>query len=173
MSHQSTIAVSAIACTLLAGIALALPAHAANTSCDAVLDAGIKQVQTPHHVHSSSKTSSGKVTSSDAIFVGGVEYLRVGDGNWRRSSMTPKEMLQGAQEKRKQSSADTCRILGDETIAGQAATLYEFRPDGGVASKIWISKSSGLPLRQTLDLGGTLMDVSSDYNNVQAPAGAK
>ena len=153
--------------------ALALPAHAANTSCDAVLDAGIKQVQTPHHVHSSRKTLDGKVTSSEAIFIGGVEYLRVGDGNWRRSAMTAAEMLQGARDKRKQSSADTCRNLGDQTVDGQAATLYEFHPDGGAGSQIWISKSSGLPLRQTIDLGGTVMDGRTDYTNVQAPAGVK
>lgn len=172
MNHRTRFTLSALTIAWSACAVGAAPARA-NNSCDAVLDAGIKQVQTPHHVHSSTKTSSGKVTSSEAIFVGGVEYLRVGDGNWRRSPMTAREMLQDAQDKRKESSADTCRNLGDQTVAGQAATLYDFHPGGGVDSKIWISKSSGLPLRQTIDLDGTVIDGRTDYTNVQAPAGIK
>ncbi len=80
-----------------------------------------------------------------------------------------------AQDKRKDSSADTCRIVGDDTVAGETATLYSVHPtNGGVDSRLWVSKSRGLPLRQTFTLpDGSSMDIQTDYTNVQPPPGVK
>jgi hypothetical protein len=74
--------------------------------------------------------------------------------------MTAQEMLEMAQDERKDSSADTCRIVGDDTVAGETATLYSVHPtNGGV-------DSFTLP-------DGSSMDVQTDYTNVQPPPGVK
>ncbi len=154
---------------------IAAPVHAAGSSCDAVYDAGIKQVQTPHHSHTTMKAANtGKVTTSETLFVGGVEYLRVGDGAWRRSRMTPQDSLESAQAKRGQSSADTCRNLGNDAGAGTAAVLYSVHSDeAGTDSKVWLS-ANGLILRQTFTLpNGNSYDTRTAYENVQAPSGVK
>jgi len=80
-------------------------------------------------------------------------------------------------------SKQPCKLVRDESIEGQAATLYSAHdPQDGasvVDTQIWISKSRGLPIRQVIDVdaGGTRgtshTDLRIDYLNVQPPAGVK
>lgn len=148
-------------------------AQAAGSSCDVVYDAGIKQVQTPHHSHTTMKSAStGKVTTSEGLFVGGVEYSRLGDGPWARSRMTQQDVLERAQHKRSQSSEDTCRNLGIDAGEGAAATLYSVHSsEAGTDSKVWLT-ASGLILRQAFILPNRdSLDSRTDYDNVRAPPG--
>ena len=79
-------------------------------------------------------------------------------------------------------SKQTCKLLRDEAVDGEAATLYsahDVQESGStVDSQIWISKSSGLPIQQTIDInvggarGKSHTEARIDYANVQAPAGA-
>ena len=110
--------------TLAAGVALALtiPAFAANT-CDALYQAGIKSIQTPHHVYSTTTSHAGKAQSGEAIYAGGVEYLKL-NGQWRRSPMTPKDMVELAEEKLK-THPDTCTLVAEQTVDGQAVVAYK------------------------------------------------
>jgi hypothetical protein len=80
---------------------------------------------------------------------------------------------------KKAHEAERCKALPDEIVAGQAAAVYRaHNPELGVDTKIWISKSTHLPLKSELTngAGGSAMSsftVSTyDYNNVRAPAGA-
>ena len=80
-------------------------------------------------------------------------------------------MLQMAQEKRKEEDPDEkCRIVGDDTIAGDAAQVYTLGNETGAGSKLWISKATGALLRQTITLpDGSISDSRYEYKNVQAP----
>lgn len=82
-------------------------------------------------------------------------------------------MLQMAQEKRKEEDPDErCRIVGDDTIAGDAAQVYTLGNETGAGSKLWISKATGALLRQTITLpDGSISDSRYEYKNVQAPEG--
>lgn len=158
----------------LACMAFVTSARAADT-CDALYNAGIKAVQMPHHVYTTTTAGrAGKVVPpSEAIFAGGVEYLRVG-GQWRRSAMPQKAMLEAAQEKLK-THPDTCTVAGDRTIDGQAVTTYKVHnKESGSDSLVHILKSNGRLLGQTLTLpDGSVVNSRYEYSNVQPPAGVK
>ncbi len=158
----------------IAGTVFAASARGANT-CDALYEAGIKAVQMPHHVYTT-KTAGrdGKVVqSSEAIFTGGVEYLRVG-GQWRRSPLPQGPMLEAAREKLK-THPDTCTDAGVETVDGQSVTTYRVHDnESGTDSLVYILKSTGLLLGQTLTLpDGSIMKTRYEYTNVRPPAGMK
>lgn len=164
-----------IALLPLAGWMISAPVQAAGSSCDAVYDACIKQVQTPHHTQTTMKSArTGKITTSEGVFVDGVEYSRFGDGPWKRSRVTLQDNLKRAKDKRSQSSPDTCRNLGNDAEASAPATLYSVHSvEAGMDSKVWLS-ASGLILRQTFTLpNGNSLDSRADYENVQAPSGIK
>jgi hypothetical protein len=154
-------------------LALSASAFAAN-SCDALHEAGIKAVQTPHHVYSI--TTSGRagkaVPPSEAIFAG-VGYLQI-HGQWRRSPMPQQDMIEAAQEKLK-THPDTCTVAGDQTVDGLAVTTYKVHNnESGTDSQARILKSNGLLLGQTLILpNGSVVKTRYDYANVQAPEGVK
>lgn len=158
----------------LACTAFAASAHAADT-CDALYEAGIKAVQSPHHVYTT-KTAGpgGKVLqSSEAIFSGGVEYLRIG-GGWRRSARPQAVMVEAAREKLK-THPDTCTDARDETVDGQAVTTYKVH-DGerGTDALVHILKSTGLLLGETLTLpDGSTVKTRYEYGDVRPPAGVK
>jgi hypothetical protein len=158
-------------CVLLAFAASAR----ADASCDPVYDAGIKQMQTPHHVFTSRSAHGGNAASTnETIFVGGVIYTQL-RGQWQRSRLTAEDMLQHAREKRKEESGDeTCHSLGDDAVDGQATAVYALHNDGGADSKLWVSKGTGSLLRQTITLpDGSVIDSRYDYSNVVAPAGVR
>lgn len=153
--------------------AVAVPAFAAD-ACDALYNAGIKSIQTPHHVTTTTTGGrAGKNKSSEAIYAGGVEYLQL-DGKWMRSRMPQQHMLEAAQEKLK-THPDTCTDLGDQSVDGQAATTYTVHNrESDTDSQVSILKSNGLLLGQTLSLpDGSVMKTRYDYANVQPPADVK
>ena len=158
----------------LVATAFVTSARAADT-CDALYEAGIKAVQMPHHVYTTKTTPRGGkfLQSSEAIFTGGVEYLRAG-GRWRRSALPQQPMLEAAREKLK-THPDTCADAGDETVDGHAVTTYKVHDkESGADSLVHIFKSTGLLLGQTLTLpDGSIMKTRYEYTNVQPPAGMK
>ena len=116
-------------------------------SCDVVYNAGIKTVQTPHRVFST-MTRGGKTTSSESVFVDGVEY-RQRDGRWQRSLMTAKEMLDNAKEKLT-APPDTCIAAPDEMIGGRAVAVYRVRnTEMESESLVRVFKDTGLLQGQT------------------------
>ena len=79
--------------------------------------------------------------------------------------------------------AETPQEFAAYVDACKGAALYDTvnkQEDGtSVDSRVWISKSRGLPLKQTIDMdvggkrGKSHTEVSIDYANVQAPVGVK
>ena len=160
--------------SFLAGTVFAAPARAADP-CDALYEAGIKAVQTPHHVYTTKTAGrAGKVVeSSEAIFTGGVEYLRIG-GRWRRSAAPQGAMLEAAREKLK-THPDTCVDAGRETVDGQAVTAYKVHDrENGTDSIVYILKSTGMLLGEDLTLpDGSLVKTRYEYTGVRPPAGVE
>jgi hypothetical protein len=167
----------------------ALPAFAADP-CDALYNAGIKAVQTPHHVYSTTTHSAetmhqsdtfkrltgkamytGKTESVEAIFNGKIEYLQL-HGEWKRSPMPQQDMVEAAQEKLK-THPDTCTFVGDQMVDGQAVGVYKAHNNESDANQqVRILKSNGLMQGGTLTLpDGSTVETRYEYSNVQAPAG--
>ncbi len=147
------------------------PAFAANP-CDPLYNAGINAVQTPHHVYTTTTAGrSGTSRSSEAIFVGGAEYVLV-NGQWRRSPRPQSIMVEAAREKLK-THPDTCSVVGDQTVDGQAVTTYKVHnKEEGTDSLVHILKATGLLLGQTLTRpDGSVVKTRYDYSNVQPPTG--
>jgi hypothetical protein len=146
-------------------------AHAAKP-CDALYNAAIRSLQTPHHVYSTRTTRDGKSKTGEALYAGGAEYLRMG-GQWRRSKMPQNETLEAAREKLK-THPDTCVAAGEATVDGQPVMTWTVHNgESETDSQVHIL-SSGLLLGQTLTLpDGSVVKTRYDYANVQPPAGVK
>ena len=77
--------------------------------------------------------------------------------------------------------AMTCRYLRDETVNGEAASVYHSQAEtkGGKSdATLWMSKRTGLPLRSesNIDTGGgdkMHLAIRYDYTDVRPPAGVK
>ncbi|MGC2181883.1 MAG: hypothetical protein WA637_01225 [Terriglobales bacterium] len=91
-----------------------------------------------------------------------------------------------AMEQDKDSDPDTkkameeskCKALPDETMYGQAANVYlRSTPALGMEAKVWISKSTHLPVRTDITHNQGAMKLVTvsryEYSGVQAPANAK
>ncbi len=179
-----TLAVCLSISSLIAG-----PARAAD-ACDAVYNANIKLLQTPNHayltltrgaeqMHNSDTFKkltgkamyAGKTETSETIFDGRTSYLLY-HGKWMRSPVQPQDLLEDARKKMK-THPDTCTLVGDQSIDGQAATLYKIHnKETNNDEEEWISKSSGLPVHvKSTSPDGSGGDMRYDYTNVRAPAG--
>ncbi len=141
-------------------------AHAG--SCDPVFQAGIKSVQTPHHVFST-VTRAGKVTPSESIFVGGVEYVQH-DGHWQPSKVTAAQMLSDAKENAA-SQTSTCTPRPDEVIGGETVAVYAVHnSETDADSTVRIFKSRGLLQGQTAKIpDGPNVETRYEYSNITAP----
>ncbi|MEP6548682.1 MAG: hypothetical protein ABJD53_14565 [Gammaproteobacteria bacterium] len=156
----------------LAFVAIALPFAAHADNCDALYNAGIKSLQTPHHVYSTKSVAGAvKTPTGESIFAGGIEYILI-SGSWKRSPMTPQDMIEAAQEKLK-THPDVCTAAGTETIAGQAVITYKVHNnESDTESLVRILKSSGLLLGQSVTLpGDSHMEIRYEYTNVHPPVG--
>lgn len=151
-------------------LALASVAHAGDGTCDAVYRAGIKAVQTPHHLYTRTTARDGMVVTGESIAPGDSFQYRKANGTWTRSPSSDKDNLEMAQD-RLRSDPDTCTLIGDQTVEGQAVVAYAVHPDQGhSASEVRIVKASGLLQGQTLTLpNGSVLVTRYDYADVKAP----
>lgn len=171
MSRHRFVVLLLIASVLLAGID-AVPARAAN-ACDAIYNAGIKSVQTPHHVYTTATMHGGKPQTGEAIFDGKVEYLQL-NGKWMRSPISHQDMLDVAQNKLK-THPDTCTFVGNQTVDGQAVSMYKtHNNEMGTNQTVRILKSNGLMQSGSLSLpDGSVVEARYEYDHVHAPAGVQ
>lgn len=148
-------------------LVVASAAHA--DPCDALYNASIKSLQTPHHVLSTS-TRAGKTRTSEAIYAGGVEYVLI-NGSWKRSPMTITDMVEAAQDKLK-THPDVCTAKGENTVDGQAVDVYAVHSkEAETDQEVRVSKSTGLMQGSTAKLpGGNVLETRYDYTDVRAPA---
>ena len=155
-------------------------AYADEAACKAVLDAVIKQAGVPVHqkISIESAAAPGRRIESELIRLGDTLYMQM-RGQWMKRPYDAAKAQQDAREAMHKSQHE-CTRLRSEAVGGQAAELYEVRshgPEGNSEAQIWISSSSGLPLRQHTEMataaaaGGqkSRHDVSFDYADVKAP----
>ena len=171
-SRSMRFAVIAIAMT---GLDLP-PAHAAD-SCQPVFDALTKLISTPSHSYTTSTAANGgKTRTAETIMTQGKKYIR-GTGKWMDTSVTTAEVLEQERENEKNGKA-TCQLLRSEAVNGEAAVVYSLsRQTAGFKedAQLWISKSTGMPLReeQDVDMGGEIGKAHNsarfEYGNVQPP----
>lgn len=154
----------------------ALPARASD-SCQAVFDALIKVATTPSHSYTTStRANGGAAMEAETIFANGQKYIRA-HGKWMRLPVTSQDVV--AEEKeREQHGKSSCQSVRNESVNGEAAAVYslhreyhEVKEDG----EIWVSKSSGLPLRAEEDVenkGNKMKEHRStrfEYGNIRPP----
>lgn len=158
---------------LLILASMAAPEATAANPCQPLEDAIGKLATTPRHIYSAvSDGLDNKPTTVEMIYAGGAVYLKVAD-KWMRTNFTTQEMTHQSLEKQKQGS---CHYEKDEPVGGQAAAVYSMQSQsGGAKAQLWISKSTGLLLREELDVdsGGkgrnSHTSMRYEYDNIQAP----
>ena len=165
----------------LVGFGCIAVAHA-DGSCQSALDAMQKLARTPVHQYIHTTAAYAKAPTDAEVVVTADHMYALAAAKWHAMPYDPQ---QRAQEVRDSEAAKrtACRYLRDEAVGGQAAAVYATHDDQGegasVDNTLWISKSSGLPLRQTtdVDIGGRLgkshSEIRFDYADVKAPEGAK
>ena len=152
---------------------ISAPNAAAANPCQPLEDAIGKLSTTPTHIYSAvSDGLDNKPAAIEMIYVRGAVYAKIAD-KWMRTNFTTQEMTHQSLEQQKQGS---CHYEKDESVGGQAAAVYTSQSQSGAAkAQLWISKSTGLPLREEVevDSGGkgrnSHTSIRYEYGNVQAP----
>lgn len=151
-------------------------------SCKPVLDAYAKLHGVSNHIYSTTTAAyvGGKSRTAETITIGGVTWVLV-NGSWRRSPITAQALAEQERENIANARASACHHVRDEVVDGVPAALYtthEEDEDDTNDARVWIARSTGLPLRQEIDLdvggadGRSHMSSRFVYANVRAPAGA-
>lgn len=160
---MSSLAISAL---LLAAAAATPSAHAGDSACKPAFAAMEKAAMTPNHQVATETEGKGQApTRSELIFDGRKMYVMTA-GKW---TTVPYDAAQTVKDMREAEGQARCKYVGDDSVGGEAVTVYSEHRDADI--QVWISKSRGLPLRQTIDIDGSHNDVRFDYSNVRAPAG--
>jgi len=146
------------------------PCSAQDASCKVVMQAANAMARVPHHTYSTN-TSGGKSVQSEAIATPAGVFIKV-NGGWRKSPRTFEDEGRDTAEGAKAYSG--CRHLSEETIGGEPASVYsETNTISEISGKVWISKTSGLPLKSELQSGSGQISIRVEYSNVQPPAVTK
>ncbi|HEY2445173.1 MAG TPA: hypothetical protein VGI20_05480 [Rhizomicrobium sp.] len=176
---------------LAAGLCAVAPALALDPACQAPFSVQMSLRSKPFHVYMTSedKFSSGTlskaaagmgmagVKQSEEIWTGKDIYV-LHNGKWIDMQTSFTEMNKddtNDPDIKKARDAERCVALPDETVFGQNAAVYRIHnPELGADTKIWVSKTSHLPLKSeiTTSTGPMTSFATSryEYTNTQAPA---
>lgn len=160
----------------LPAVLAVLPAQATD-SCQPVFEALTKVATTPSHSYTTSTPASGGTSiETETIFANGQKYIRV-HAKWMRLPVTSQDVVEQEKEK-EQHGKSTCQVLRSEPVNGEAAIVYSVHREYGEVKEdgqMWISKSTGLPLRAEEDFdnkGNNVKEHRSarfEYSNVRPP----
>lgn len=158
----------------VAGMSAATAAHA--DDCNTMMTATLAQMQVPYRATISFSNLNGKPATSETIFTGGKIYVQL-NGAWQVSPMTVQEMTDQMKKNYKESK-HACQHVGDESVGGQAASVYtaSFQsPHSHSDNRVWISRSRGVLLKTWahIDEGNQTMTTTYAYDSIQPPAGVK
>jgi hypothetical protein len=180
LSRINTMTLSPVISAILACAMSVGAAHAEDPVCKTVFDAGETGMQTPNHqyVTQTGGTFGSTGHRSEIIHTIDASYVLV-DGQWHRSRLDMKAMREQEQENRRNTKNARCAHVRDDAVDGEAAGVFSAHYESEYAkvdALIWISSSSGLTLREELDmdageLGKTHSSVRTRYAGVQAPVG--
>jgi hypothetical protein len=166
--------------SVIPAIVAAVPALAADSMCKMLADANAKIYAVPAHIYQTETAAytGGKTRSSELIYFNNKTYILL-NGKWTVSPATPTRMAEMHKEAENKHPNVVCHVVRDESVNGEAATLYSMHDDTADAkidSQLWISKSRGLPIKLEMDVGGAAgkshRAMRYEYTNVQTPAGA-
>jgi outer membrane lipoprotein-sorting protein len=158
----------------LIGVA-ALAAPGDDPAGKAVRQAIANLNRTPHHEYmtTTSGATAGGTQQRELICTADAIYFKSHD-QWKRSPMTPQMMGEQEEENFRNAKVYRCQFERNDVVAGETAAVYKAHAENEESTsdaEIWISKSRGLPLRESIDMGDkTHMAITFDYSNVQAPA---
>lgn len=177
------------------GVVLVTPALAMDPACQPLMQSQRNMANTPVHItltetetwsknlsRAAASIGASGTKKSEEISTGKGVYVRHGE-KWIDMQMSFSEMAKMGDPNdpdiKKASEAARCKALPEETVAGLTAAVYqEHNPESGIDTKIWISKSTHLPLKSEITNKAAGAAMSSftvetyDYKNVQAPVGA-
>lgn len=154
-----------------------MPAAAAD-SCQLVFDAMNKVVTTPSHSYTThtGASTNGKPRLSETVFVNGKVFIQA-NGKWITGHVTPQEILDQQKENRAQGKT-ACQFVRNEMVGTESAARYSLHSenDGDKEdAQIWISKASGLPLRDERDVNAPdrrekeHRSTRFEYQNIHPP----
>lgn len=160
------------------------PSRAQGSSCATVHAVSLQMETTPYHIYFVDSTkaveaeSGGKPMVGESIAAGGAMYV-LSHGKWIKSPVSLAEM--NAERDKHDWTKDTCTHLRDESVNGEAASVWRTHVVTEVSTvdtDMWISKSRGLVLKanSVMDVGtGDKHHTSAryDYSNVKPPAGVQ
>jgi hypothetical protein len=118
----------------------------------------------------------GQPRESETIVANGKVYVRV-NGKWRPGMGNLQEMQEQQKENREHAKG-TCQFQRNEMVGSELAALYSMQTESEDAkedAQIWISKTTGLPLReeQDINVGGAAgkehRSTRFEYGNIQPP----
>ncbi len=133
----------------------------------------------PNLAKAAGQIGMGGTTQSEEISTGKSIYVMT-RGKWIDMQTSFAAMQQDKDsdpDTKKAMEESKCKALPDETMYGQAASVYlQSIPALGIETKSWISKITHLPIRtDTTNDAGAMKQVTVgryEYSGVQAPANA-
>jgi hypothetical protein len=164
---------------IAAGFAIALCSAYATAAgvCQPVQDSNMKGFSVSRHLYESS-TRNGQPRTSEVIYTGNDIYVLM-NGKWRKSPLTKDAMVNQEKENFADTKNMSCRVVREETVGGVPTTVYAIHSEneaGKLDTQLWLSKSSGLPLKEEVDLdvgggpaGKSHKSIRFEYTNVKAP----
>jgi hypothetical protein len=124
-----------------------------------VFEALTKMTTMPRHTYTTRTAAftHGQPRSSETILADGNLYIRV-NGMWTKSPSDSREMPDQQKENRERRKA-TCQFVRNELVGAESAALSSMHTGTEYSkedAQIWISSSTGLPVREErdLDVGG-------------------
>lgn len=135
---------------LVRGATVLAQAEFYDASCQPVKATMIAMVKTNRYRGAGTATVKEKAYPVGEIYVGDTLYKKDFASNWSRTAVTPQGRLD--ENKGLGLTMHGCRIVGNESVSGESAIVYEANSDMKQPKihtnvKIWISARSGLPLR--------------------------
>jgi hypothetical protein len=172
----------AVAGTLAGVLAAGAAGAGTDAGCQPVFDALMSVYTTPTHlVTTESGPGIGAPRVNETIFTAEAIYVKTRRG-WVKSPMSPREMAEQQKQNQAHARSVSCKALREEAVDGEAATVYSSHSESEESvsdSLLWISKRSGRPLREELDLdvggkgGKTHHSSRFDHRDVHPPAGVR
>jgi len=160
---------------LAGGITIASIAARAD-DCATVMSANFAQAKVPYASTTTSSQPNQPLVRSELVVIDTKMYFQV-NGAWQSMPYSAQELIDRETEKAKKSKLKpTCQKVGAEIVNGEATTVYSADEDNGgqiIDSRVWISDSRSLPLKLEVHIGSMTMTVTTRYDNIQPPAGAK
>jgi hypothetical protein len=142
---------------------LLLASPAVADDCPVVTAAMAKMTTVSSHQLSRSITDNAS-RQTETIVVGKDMYVNT-NGVWTRTAFDAGKI---AEEQKTYYQGATCAAGKTSTIDDEPVRVYTISTPSE-NSEVWISATTGLPVKQTVNKNGDIRQVEFEYTNVKAP----